>query len=303
MRWVFPGIILLLAASGLFLGQFVVNLIFVYIIVSIGLNILMGYTGQISVGHAGFLAIGAYLTAILSTHFQINPYILVMLSGLLTALVGFLIGLPALRLEGFYIAMETLAFGVVVSEVALHLDGLTGGADGMSIMRPEIFHISTDSDITIFLLLILPFTLFTLITAYGLLKSRFGRAFLAIKDGEIAASCLGIDTSKYKLISFTVSAFYTGLAGGLFAYAVTYISPDAFNLFLSIDFMAMVIIGGMGSMVGSVIGATLLTFLNQLLAGFQDLRSLIFGLAISYFMIFMPQGLSGLFKKKLGGAP
>ncbi|GAB4264179.1 MAG: branched-chain amino acid ABC transporter permease [Deferrisomatales bacterium] len=299
MKRVVPLLTVAGAAAGLWvlkttLGLFVVNLLLVYVIVAVGLNVLMGFTGQISAGHAGFLAVGAYVTALAGVHLpQAGPLGALLLAGAVTAFVGLLIGLPALRLEGFYIAMATLAFGVVAAEAILQLDTWTGGADGMYVLTPPLFGISLDSDARKFWL-VLAVALLTVFTAANLARSKIGRAFLALRESPVAAEAMGLHTPAYRTLAFVVSAFYTGVAGGLFAYVVSYVSPDAFSIELSIDFLAMVIIGGMGSVRGSILGAALLTALNQYLAALQDFRALIFGIAVVACMIFLPSGLTGL---------
>jgi len=281
------------------LGLFVVNLLLVYVIVAVGLNLLMGFTGQISAGHAGFLAVGAYVAALVGTHApQVGAVGALIAAGAAAALLGVAIGLPALRLAGFYIAMATLAFGVVVTEAILQMDAWTGGADGMYVLAPSLFGFSLDSDTQKFWL-VLGTAVLAVWTAQNLAGSKVGRAFLALRESDVAAETLGISTAAYRTLAFALSAFYTGVAGGLFAYVVSYISPDAFSIELSIDFVAMVILGGMGSIGGSIVGATLLTVLNQYLAVLQDFKALIFGLAVVVCMILMPGGVSAAWKAAL----
>jgi branched-chain amino acid transport system permease protein len=276
------------------LGLFVVNLLLIYIMVAVGLNLLMGFTGQVSAGHAGFLAVGAYLAALVG---KAAPALgapgALAAAGLGTALVGLAIGLPALRLAGFYIVMATLAFGVVVTEAILQLRSFTGGADGLYVTVPSFFGLELASDERKFWLVLLC-TVLTVASTLSLTRSKIGRAFLALKESPVAAEAMGIHTSVYKTLAFVLSAFYTGVAGGLFAYVVGFLSPDAFTLEMSIDFAAMVIIGGMGSIWGSILGAIFLTALNQSLASLQDARAFLFGLAVVLSMIFMPYGLSGV---------
>ena len=293
--WVAVVMILLLAP--LFLGKytiFLLSLLAIYALVSLGLNLLMGYTGQIAAGHAGFLALGAYFTAIIGEHLQWLPCpILLLLAGIFTGIIGFLLGIPILRLKGFYIAMATLAFGVVVSEVILQWSSLTGGDDGFSVPTAKIAGFTFDSDYKLYYLII-PITLLMTIMAKNLVNGYIGRAFIALRESEVAAQTIGIDLARYKTIAFAISAFYTGVAGGLFAYLITYLSPDAFTIELSVDFIAMIVIGGMGSILGSIIGAVILTGMQQVLAGLLDLQILIFGIALIVFMIFMPRGISGM---------
>ncbi len=293
--WILGGVIFLTLPAVLEkYSIFLINLLAVYALVSIGLNLLMGYTGQIAAGHAGFLALGAYFTTILSLRVEWLPFFVVLiLAGLFTGAVGFLLGIPILRLRGFYIAMATLAFGVVVSEIILQWSSLTNGDDGLEVPRGTIGNFVFDSDVKLYFMIV-SITVIMTILARNLVKSRVGRAFVAIRESEIAAQTMGINMAKYKTVAFAISAFYTGVAGGLFAYLITYISPDSFSIELSIDFIAMIVIGGMGSIAGSVIGAVILTGMQQLLSGLKDLQILIFGLSLVVFMIFMPRGIIGM---------
>ena len=285
--------------SPLLLGRywvFILNLFAIYALVSIGLNLVMGYTGQISAGHAGFLALGAYFTAILGAKLAWIPCILVLfLAGLFTGVIGFLLGIPILRLKGFYIAMVTLAFGIVVSEVILQWSSLTHGDDGFRVPRAVLFGWVFDSDRKLFYL-VQPITIAMTLMAVNIVRTRVGRAFLAIRQSEIAAQIMGIPLARYKTAAFAISAFFTGIGGGLFAYVITHISPDSFSLGLSIDFIAMIVIGGMGSITGSIIGAVILTGIQQLLGGLPEVQMLIFGVSLIVFMIFMPQGINGMIR-------
>jgi branched-chain amino acid transport system permease protein len=294
--WWITAVIILLTAP-LFLGKytvFLLSLLAVYALVSLGLNLLMGYTGQIAAGHAGFLALGAYFTAIIGENLLWLPCpLILLLAGVFTGAIGFLLGIPILRLKGFYIAMATLAFGVVVSEVILQWSSLTGGDNGFSVPTARIAGFAFDSDFKLYYLII-PVTLLMTILARNLVNGYIGRAFIALRESEIAAQTIGIDLARYKTTAFALSAFYTGVAGGLFAYLITYLSPDAFTIELSVDFIAMIVIGGMGSILGSIIGAVILTGMQQVLAGLLDLQILIFGISLIVFMIFMPKGINGM---------
>jgi branched-chain amino acid transport system permease protein len=304
--WIIAVVILLLAP--LFLGKytiFLLSLLAIYALVALGLNLLMGYTGQIAAGHAGFLALGAYFTAIIGENLQWMPCpVILLLAGIFSGAIGFLLGIPILRLKGFYIAMATLAFGVVVSEIILQWSSLTGGDDGFSVPTARIAGFAFDSDFKLYYLII-PVTLIMTLLARNLVNGYIGRAFIALRESEIAAQTIGIDLARYKTIAFAISAFYTGVAGGLFAYLITYLSPDAFTIELSVDFIAMIVIGGMGSILGSIIGAVILTGMQQVLAGLLDLQIFIFGLSLIVFMIFMPRGITGMIydlKKKIGSS-
>jgi len=288
---------LLFFLSPLYLSRytiFVLNLFAIYALVAIGLNLVMGYTGLISAGHAGFLAIGAYVTAILSTDAGwMSPLLILPVAGLFTGLIGFALGIPILRLKGFYIAMVTLAFGVVVAEVALQWSSLTHGDDGFRVPRAVLGGFVFDSDGKLFFL-IQPVTIAMTLVARNIVRTRMGRAFKAIRQSEIASQTMGIDLARYKTAAFAISAFYTGVAGGLFAYAMTHISPDSFSMGVSIDFIAMIVIGGMGSILGSIIGAVVLTGIQHVLSELPEVQMLIFGVSLIVFMIFMPSGISGM---------
>jgi len=295
LGWTAALIILLILP--LFIGKysvFLLSLLAIYALVSLGLNLLMGYTGQIACGHAGFLAIGAYVTAIVTANLEWLPCpVTLLIAGSISGLIGFLLGIPILRLKGFYIAMATLAFGVVISEIILQWSSVTGGDDGFSVPTARIGSFVFDSDFKLFYLII-PVTIIMTLLAKNLVNGYIGRAFIALRESEVAAQTIGVDIAKYKTIAFAISAFYTGVAGGLFAYLITFLSPDAFTIELSIDFIAMIVTGGMGSILGSIIGAVILTGIQQVLAGLLDLQILIFGLSLIIFMIFMPRGIVGM---------
>ena len=271
---------------------FLASLIVVNAVVAIGLNLLSGYTHQLSFGHAGFLAIGAYTAALLTTHAPWLPVVgSLAAAGALTAAVGLAFGLPCLRLHGLYLTMATLAFGVVITEAILNLDGLTRGADGLRVPPASLGPWTLGGDTSRYYLVVSVAALMTAV-ALNLVRTRTGRAFLAIRESEIAAQASGVPVARYKTIAFGLSAFYTGVAGGLFAFVVGFLSPDAFDVFLSVDFVVMIIVGGLGSVPGSILGAAIVTVLNDSLAGFQNYRPLIFGAILVGCMLFMPGGVS-----------
>jgi len=271
---------------------FLLSLTLANAVVAIGLNLLSGYTHQLSFGHAGFLAIGAYIAALLTIHAPGLPVIAtLLLAGIATGAVGVGLGIPCLRLEGLYLTMATLAFGFVVSEVILNLDSITRGADGLRVPAPRLAGLLLGSDISRYYLIVTVAALLV-VAAENLMRTRTGRAFLAIRESEIAAQSAGIPVAAYKTIAFGLSAFYTGVAGGLFAFTVGYLSPDAFDVFLSVDFVTMIILGGLGSVPGSIVGAALVTVLHDWLAAFQNFRPLIFGAILIACMLFMPGGIA-----------
>jgi branched-chain amino acid transport system permease protein len=277
---------------------FLGTLVAVNAVVAIGLNLLSGYTNQLSFGHAGFLAIGAYVAALLTLRFPTLPVPLTLLAaGLATALVGLALGIPCLRLEGLYLAMATLAFGFVVTEAITNLDWLTRGNDGLRVPLARLGPWTLATDAARYYLAV-AVAAAMILAALNVAATRTGRAFLAIRTSEIAAQASGINAAAYKTIAFVLSAFYTGVAGGLFAFVVGFLSPDAFDVFLSVDFLVMIILGGLGSVLGSVAGAAIVTVLNDSLAGFQAFRPLIFGAIMIICMLFMPGGLAAMARRK-----
>jgi len=277
---------------------FLATLVAVNAVVAIGLNLLSGYTNQLSFGHAGFLAVGAYVAALLTLRFPALPVPLtLLLAGLATGLVGLALGIPCLRLEGLYLAMATLAFGFVVTEAIMNLDWLTRGNDGLRVPAGHVGPWALDTDAARWYLA-LAVTALMVVAALNIAATRTGRAFLAIRTSEIAAKASGINVAAYKAIAFALSAFYTGVAGGLFAFVVGFLSPDAFDVFLSVDFLVMIILGGLGSVPGSIAGAAVVTVLNDSLAGFQNYRPLIFGAIMIACMLFMPGGLAAMARRR-----
>ena len=277
---------------------FLGTLVAVNAVVAIGLNLLSGYTNQLSFGHAGFLAIGAYVAALVTLQVPALPVPLTLLvAGLATALVGLALGIPCLRLEGLYLAMATLAFGFVVTEAITNLDWLTRGNDGLRVPLARLGPWTLDTDAARYYLAV-AVAAAMILAALNVAATRTGRAFLAIRTSEIAAQASGINAAAYKTIAFVLSAFYTGVAGGLFAFVVGFLSPDAFDVFLSVDFLVMIILGGLGSVLGSVAGAAIVTVLNDSLAGFQAFRPLIFGAIMIICMLFMPGGLAAMTRRK-----
>jgi branched-chain amino acid transport system permease protein len=271
---------------------FLASVILVNAVVALGLNLLSGYTNQLSFGHAGFLAIGAYTAAVLTIRTPGMPVpVTLLLAGLVTAAVGLAFGVPCLRLGGLYLTMATLAFGFVITEAILNLDGLTRGADGLRVPAARLGGLAFSTDVARYYLTAAVAAVMVA-AAVNLVGTRTGRAFLAIRESEIAAQASGVPVAAYKTLAFGLSAFYTGVAGGLFAFVVGFLSPDAFDVFLSVDFVVMIIVGGLGSVPGSIIGATVVTLLHDGLAAFQNYRPLIFGAILIACMLFMPGGMT-----------
>jgi branched-chain amino acid transport system permease protein len=272
------------------------NIILISIMVAVGLNLVTGYTGQVNLGMSGFVAIGAYATTILMTKLGISFWLACPLGAVIAALSGLIIALPSLRLSGVYLALVTFGFAAIVQMVLIHGGSLTNGSDGMSVPSPYLgsFKLTTDTSLFYLILIVTSAMVFF---AYKIIKSNVGRAFISIRDNEIAAKAMGVNITAYKIVSFSISGFYGGLAGALFAVLIKFISPDAFDVLQSIIYMTMVTIGGMGSILGSIIGGVTLSLLPEMLRGFMELQELIFGGALIVSLIFLPDGIVGLTKK------
>lgn len=274
----------------------------------VGLNILVGGTGLISLGHAGFIAVGAYANAILISRYGIPPVLGILLSGVAAALVSFLVSIPSLRLRDLYLAITTLAFSLIVVHVILMSDSFTHGSLGMMVEPATVLGISMADDVA-FYLFCLVWCALGILFAINLNRTRTGRAFAAIRDQDIAAAMMGISLTRYKVLSFMISSFYAGVAGALMGYQFGYINVDNFDVLLSIEAIAMVILGGMGSIAGAVLGATFLTLLPEAIRSVSDLaglgmdswfstsaleiRGLVYGITIVLFLRFQPEGLIG----------
>lgn len=275
---------------------YLINLTCIHIILAVGLNLLTGCSGQVSLGHAGFYAIGAYTSALLIIKLNIPFWLSMPAGGGAAALVGFAIGIPALRLTGFYLALVTLGFNEIVHLVSIHWDTLTHGTRGLMLPKVGIGPYEFTSDYSFYYIIVVVM-LFLLWVARNLMRAKTGRALIAIRESEIASQCVGMNIAKYKIIAFSLSAFYAGVAGGLYGSWISYISPDNFGLVESFLYIMMVIIGGMGSLIGSIIGAILFTFLPEFLRAFADVQDMIYGFLLLIFIIFMPEGIFGIILK------
>jgi branched-chain amino acid transport system permease protein len=279
-------------------GLYLLTLVGVFSLVALGLNLLTGYAGQISLCHAAFFGVGAYATALLTTKAGL-PYLLSILVGaLLTTAVGAVAAVPALRLKNIYLAIATLGFGVVLQKIIFEWRSLTGGGGGLPLGPPSIAGHALDAVGLYYLTLVL--VIAGLFGAWNISRGRTGRALLLIKESEIAAGALGIHTARYKVTAFAISAFYAAVAGGLFAYLVRYLNPESFDVGLSIAFLSMVVIGGLGTIGGSIVGAAFYVVMPELLRGIKDAPGLVFGLMLVAVMVFMPRGLWGLARHLAG---
>jgi branched-chain amino acid transport system permease protein len=320
--WIF-SLALVVLLCPFYLGNYYLYLIgyaAINIIVAVGLNVLVGYTGQISMGHAGFFAIGAYGTVILS-----NAGVPIVFSlfgaSIIAALFGFLLGLPALRLEGPYLAVVTLGFGLTIETIFAKWQ-IFGGAIGPSVPAFDLTlfpGFTKEQNLYLFIMLFLGLSL---LAVRNLMSTKVGRAFIAIRDSDVAASCAGVYLTYYKTLAFAVSAFFTGIAGGLFAFHLGQIDPTTFNLMMSILFLSMVVIGGVGSMLGPILGAITISILNLKLKGLAledfasipylgghisdflsnyfmetgmgNIKFVVYGLILILIMLFEPLGLYGI---------
>ena len=287
-----------------YLGE--ISYICILAIAGIGLMILSGYTGLASLGHAAFLGIGAYTHAFLLTHgvpFIASVPIVIVVS----FLVGAIIGIPILRLSGMYLAIATLALCFIAEHVFIRWEHFTGGNRGLEVPSEEIFGISLTNS-TVFYYLCLSFLILSMFAAINILRSPTGRAFVAIRDSEIAAQSLGVNLGIYKALSFAISGAFTGLAGALLAHYIGYLAPDIFNIFLSLTLLLLIVVGGMGSLHGTVFGAIFVGFLPQLIAICRDylpstiasqpgLEPMLFGIILVLFILYEPLGIYGRWMK------
>ncbi len=293
-----------LALDTFYLGE--LALVCIYAIAGIGLMLLVGYTGLVSLGHAAFLAIGAYTHAILLAAGAPFPVSLI-LAGLFSALIGAGVGLPTTRMTGIYLAIATLAFSFVVDYVIEHLGPLTGGFRGMAVPRPLFLGLDLSASVP-FYFLCLSVLVVGIVGALNLLRSPTGRAMVSIRDSEISAQSIGVELARTKCIAFAISAGYTGLAGGLFSHNLGYLSPDAFTTLTSIQLLLMVVVGGLGSLHGVVFGAIFIVLLPQGIALAKDalppmigelpgLEPGVFGLILVLFLVYEPLGIYGRWRK------
>ena len=270
------------------------TLVLVYAIALLGLNILTGYNGQISLGHGAFYALGAYTAAIMIDRWSVPYALTIPAAGALCLVVGFLFGIPALRLEGLYLALATFTLALAVPQILKYFEHWTGGSQGIVLSKPDApfgLRLTPDQWLYVFTLAVLV-VLFVL--AANLLRGRTGRAIVAIRDNPIAAQAMGVDTALYKSLTFGVSAAYTGVAGALSALAIAFVAPDAFNVFLSITLLVGIVIGGLASVVGVIFGAFFIQFVPNWA---QDISKAapwaIYGVFLILFMYLMPRGIAG----------
>jgi len=290
---------------------YVANMIGFAIIGAIGLNLLTGFTGQISLGHAAFIGVGAYTSAILVTRLGMSFWLSLPFAGLIAALAGIIIGIPSLRVKGLYLCIATLAAQFIFEFIFVHWESMTKGITGINIPSTRIGGIEFSTEKEFYWI-----TLFLVVLGVGyarnLVRSKMGRAFVAIRDRDLAAEIIGINLFRYKMSAFAISSFYAGIAGALWVNFLKVITPDHFPFFLSIQYLAMIIVGGLGSILGSIFGAIFMTLIPELLNYlsevvkvyapgkeeiFVPMKEVIFGFLIILFLIFEPRGLAEIWNR------
>jgi branched-chain amino acid transport system permease protein len=310
-------VLLFLVVAPIFLDEYylsVINIAAIAVVGALGLNILLGYTGQISIGHAAFMSVGAYTAANFAVHFDMPFWVTLPAGGLMAAAIGTLVGLPSLRVKGLYLAIATLAAQFIIEWVLNHTPLISGGVQAsIEMPRPVFFGnvLNTQSELYFF---ILPVTIIAIIATMNLVRSRIGRAFVAIRDQDIAAEIIGINVYRYKLLAFAISSFYAGVTGVLYTYYFGIANYEAFQLPISIDYLAMCIIGGLGSVLGSIFGAVFITLMPIVLRIFMEtvgvffidgnyiaqviaqMRLILFGGLIIFFLVVEPDGLNKLWQ-------
>jgi branched-chain amino acid transport system permease protein len=271
----------------------IMNMVGIFSVLAIGLNLFLGYCGQFSFGQAGFYAIGAYTSALLGIHFHLPFWVTLPIAGIFAGFIGFLIG-PVLRLRGIFLGMATLGFGEIVRMFAMNLISLTNGPNGiMDIPAPQIgsFEFSSASS---YYYITFSVVIINCVVALRMVNSRFGRAMKAIRDNEDAAEASGIYVLRYKVLTWVVAAFFAGIGGSLFAHMNGYISPELFEFWTSVNLVFMLIIGGMGTLIGSILGAFAIVTLPELFRVFAEYRMIIYPITIILILLFAPKGLYGM---------
>ncbi len=275
---------------------YLLNLLGIYVIIGLGLNLLTGKCGQISIGHSAFYAIGAFSSAFFTGSLHLPFYLAFLFGGMTSALIALIVGIPVLRLKKVFLAIATIGLGVMTNNILYNWTSFSGGAVGIPVAKPNLGAFVFNTDGRFFYITTITVFLLTLLYRH-ITGTRMGRAFLAIRESEIAASTMGIDVAKYKVVAFLLSAFYAGIAGSLVGALAGYLSIEAFEFFLSITFLAMIIIGGISSILGTFLGATYIILLPELLRdvpGAKDIQVLVYGLSMMLIIIYWPRGLASM---------
>jgi branched-chain amino acid transport system permease protein len=290
---------------------YLANLVGIFTIAALGLNVLTGFTGQISLGHAGFVGVGAYATAIVASRLGLPFWLAVPAGGLAACLAGGLVGIPSLRIKGLYLAIATLAAQVIFEWVFTNWTGMTGGIRGLNVAPAGLWGFEFDSDRRIYFLVAGLAALHTWAAA-NLFRTRVGRAFIAVRDRDISAELMGIDLFRTKISAFMISSYYAGIAGGLWVYFTRVVTPESFPLSLSIQFLAMIIVGGLGSIKGTLFGAVFVTLVPEglravvqsattwapdAMSWLAPMKDIVFGAMIVGFLVFEPHGLAEIWNR------
>ena len=292
----------------------IVNIVSIATVGALGLNILVGYTGQISIGHGAFMSVGAYTAANFAVRLGFPFWLSLPLGGLMAAAVGAVVGIPSLRIKGLYLAIATLAGQLIIEWTINHVTFISGGVQAsIEVPRPELFGYKIASQTQMYFFLLI-FVVLALVATLNLVRSRIGRAFIAIRDHDIAAEIIGINIFRYKLLAFAISSFYAGVTGVLYTYYLGIANYEQYQITTSIDYLAMIIIGGLGSVLGSVFGAIFVTLLPILIRFAMEafggllfseaavrniipnLRLILFGMLIIFFLVVEPEGLNRLWR-------
>src|SRR5436190_2337527 len=292
----------------------IINLVLIAVVGALGLNILVGYTGQISIGHGAFMSVGAYTAANLVTHLHAPFWITIPAGGIMAALIGAVVGIPSLRIKGIYLAIATLAAQLIIEWTINHVPAISGGVQAsIQVPRPTVFGTPLRTQAQLYLFLMF-FVVLAIVGTANIIRSRIGRAFVAIRDQDIAAEIIGINIFRYKLWAFAISSFYAGVTGVLYTYYLGIANYEQFQLTVSVDYLAMVIIGGLGSILGSILGAAFVTLLPIVIRYAMEafsgvlfsqatvhnlipaLRLTLFGVLIIVFLVLEPEGLNRLWR-------
>jgi len=299
------------------LGEYyvsILDLILIAVVGALGLNILVGYTGQISIGHGAFMSVGAYTAANLVIHLNAPFWVTIPAGGLMAALIGAIVGIPSLRIKGIYLAIATLAAQLIIEWTINHVPAISGGVQAsIQVPRPSFLGVQLKTQTQLYLFL-MAFAVLAIVGTSNLVRSRIGRAFIAVRDQDIAAEIIGISTFRYKLLAFAISSFYAGVTGVLYTYYLGIANYEQFQITVSIDYLAMIIIGGLGSILGSILGAAFVTLLPIVTRWFLEsfgglifspadlaniipnLRLILFGGLIIFFLVVEPEGLNRLWR-------
>lgn len=272
----------------------IATVVFIYAIGVQGQNILIGYTGQLSLGQAGFLAIGAYTFGHASAQ-GVPPSLGLLAAGVMAGIFGLIVGFPSLRLKGPYLAIATLGFGIAIYQILVNFEVISGGRMGLTVKKlPALFGLT--QQVTFYYIILLLLLIFTLIS-YNLVSSYVGRAFIAIRDNDIAAEAMGVNLARYKLLSFAISSFYLGVQGALYALLIGYLEPNLFTFMETVTIFVAVIIGGLASVGGSIMGAAFVILMPQVFIKMRELVPVTFGVTILIILIFEPHGIAGRWLK------